>query len=216
MFEALFDPLALLYASFAMSLLGAMVRDQVILRIFFTAAAITTMAYFLLHPAGQNWTLIALSGTIAIVHGLRITRMILDRRIGLLSEDERQLMRAFGSLSAGQLRRLMRGAKWYTSSGETRLTTEGEVPDGLYYVASGNPSIDKGGRRFEVESGLFIGEIAWLLGTKASASVTLPAGARYVAWDGRLLAETLRSEPELKEAMGNILNRDLARKLGTG
>jgi len=212
--DRLLDPPILLYIALALGLAGAIARSQLVLRALTGAAALVALVHFALQPTGTDWGLVLLCGALLSAHAIRAARLALDRRDWSLSEDERGLMRSFGTLTVGEFRQLLRGAKWFTAAADTMLTREGEIPANLYYVAAGNPRIVKNGQSFEVEGGLFIGEISWLLGQPATASVSLPAGARYLAWDGAVLRKTLDDEPSLKAAMSTILNRDLARKLG--
>ena len=214
MLDRLLDPPILLYIALALGLAGAIARSQLVLRALTGAAALVALVHFASQPTGTDWGLVLLCGALLSAHAIRAARLALDRRDWSLSEDERGLMRSFGTLTVGEFRQLLRGAKWFTAAADTMLTREGEIPANLYYVATGIPRIDKNGQSFEVEGGLFIGEISWLLGQPATASVSLPAGARYLAWDGAVLRDTLDDEPSLKAAMSTILNRDLARKLG--
>lgn len=214
MADTVLDTLSLLHLALVLGLLGAMARDALMLRLLTGAGGLVALVHFALAPGGIDWGLAALSLALVLAHAIRAARIALDRRDWAMSEDERGLMRSFGALTAGEFRQLLRGAKWFTAAADTVLTREGEVPASLYYVASGSPRIEKRGEGFAVEGGLFIGEISWLLGQPATATVTLPAGARYLAWDGAVLRATLDDDPGLKAAMSSILNRDLARKLG--
>jgi CRP-like cAMP-binding protein len=91
---------------------------------------------------------------------------------------------------------------------------ERKRPDALFFVLDGTIVISKGERRFTVGSGVFIGEIAWLLGTAATATVEVSPGARYVEWDAAHLRTLLTRSPDLRIAFESMLNRDLAGKLG--
>lgn len=85
---------------------------------------------------------------------------------------------------------------------------------GVGLLRPGTISIVKAERRFTVASGVFIGEIAWLLGTPATATVEVSPGARYVEWDSAHLRSLLTRSPDLRIAFEGMLNRDLAGKLG--
>jgi CRP-like cAMP-binding protein len=61
---------------------------------------------------------------------------------------------------------------------------------------------------------VFIGEIAWLLGTPATATVQVSPGMRYVEWDTAHLRTLLTRSPDLRISFEGMLNRDLAGKLG--
>jgi CRP-like cAMP-binding protein len=143
-----------------------------------------------------------------------MARLYMDRRHRVLTPDEQRLVSVFSALTPGQFRRLMKVAKWVTACGGTKLTLEGKRPDALFFVLDGTITIVKAERRFTVASGVFIGEIAWLLGTAATATVEVSPGARYVEWDAAHLRSLLTRSPDLRIAFEGMLNRDLAGKLG--
>lgn len=66
---------------------------------------------------------------------------------------------------------------------DEQLTTQGTVPEKLFYILSGEVLIDKDGNRFNAGPRVFVGEISIILGTPASASVFLAKGAEIVEWN---------------------------------
>ena len=96
-----------------------------------------------------------------------------------------------------------------------QLTTEGEVPEKIFYVLDGKVSIGKQGRVLEREPKLFIGEIAFLRDKAASATVTTVAKALYVSWEQSELRALLKKNDDLKNAMGALLSADMADKVAS-
>ena len=95
----------------------------------------------------------------------------------------------------------------------TSITVEGVVPHSLYYVYDGAIEVVKGGRPISVGTGSFIGEIAFLRGTPASASVALEPGTRYMEWPVERLRRHLDRHHALRLAFNRMLSDDLALKL---
>jgi CRP-like cAMP-binding protein len=59
-----------------------------------------------------------------------------------------------------------------------------------------------------------VGEIAFVLKRKTTATTVAPQGVRYVEWDADALRKVGRRYPNLGNALNALLTRDLARKLG--
>ncbi|MFW6077621.1 MAG: cyclic nucleotide-binding domain-containing protein [Hyphomicrobiales bacterium] len=205
---------ALVHIAGVLQVGGYLSRDQLVLRFFLLAGSCFYLAYYFVSAATPLWEAILWSGVIIAANLYVMVALFMDRRHRALTPDEQRLISVFSSLSPGQFRRLMKAAKWITAVDRTTLTLEGKRPDSLFFVLDGDILISKAERRFTVASGVFIGEIAWLLGTPATATVEVSPGARYVEWDTAHLRSLLTRFPDLRIAFEGMLNRDLAGKLG--
>lgn len=204
---------AIVHVAGLMHVFGYLSRDQLVLRGFLLAGTAVYIAYYAVQASGPMWSAILWSTVLGAANLYVIVAMILDRRVQHFTDDEQRLFSEFTGLSPGQFRRLMKAGKWMTSASPTVLTIEGEQPGALYYVLEGGITIAKAGRDFRVQPPMFIGEVAWLLNTAASATVEIADGARYVAWDTRDLRALLNRNPDLGLCLDNLLNRDLAGKI---
>jgi CRP-like cAMP-binding protein len=126
--------------------------------------------------------------------------------------DLRGLYEKISVLSPGQFRKL---AKLATRSKDTEvpLLVEGQKVDQLHYLLKGGASIAKGKTRNAIASGIFLGEVAFLNGTPASATVRLQPGAECVSWDSQSLKHLMQKDKTIDIAMRGIFNRDLAAKV---
>ena len=70
-----------------------------------------------------------------------------------------------------------------------------EPSNALYFVIGGKITIEKGGHRAVSEGQTFLGEIAFLLGQPATATVTLEPGCHYCVWDSQALHAVLKGDP---------------------
>ncbi len=130
-----------------------------------------------------------------------------------MSEEEQRLFRLLDGLSPGEFRRLAKIGHWHRGEGATVLTEEQKPLDRLYYVLDGAITIDKAGHRFEIPPETFIGEVAFLTGRPASATVTVRDSAHYVAWDKAALRRLQMRAPSLSIALHAALNKDMAIKV---
>lgn len=203
----------LVHAAAVLQVLGFLNRNQLTLRGLVLAGSIVYTAYYYLHPDTPLWGAMFWSTGLAAANLIGIVRVVLDRRRSGKHENEDCFLDMMKVLTPGEFRRLMQMAEWHTTSEATRLTTEGEPVPSLYFVIDGKVEIEKAGRAFTLSPGLFIGEVSFLLGGTASASVSLPAGAKYIEWPKKLLHKAIDRTPTLGASMERLFNQELARKV---
>ncbi len=64
-----------------------------------------------------------------------------------------------------------------------------------------------------MKSGIFIGEVAYLKKTPASATVVAKAGSHYISWSHDELRKIVTRHDTLRQSLGNLLSADLALKV---
>jgi hypothetical protein len=188
-------------------------KDQVALRATLILSTVLYITYFFVVPEAPLWNAIFWSTVNLAVNGVVMVRLICDRTHFRMSDDELRLFAAFRVLSPGEFRTLTGIATWRTATAQTLLTREGAPVERLYYVIDGAIGIAKSGRSFPIAAGTFIGEIAFLRGQHASATVTLEEGARYIEWSTKRLADLLERNPSLKTSLDVLFNADMAQKV---
>lgn len=193
--------------------LGFLCRDQIALRATVLTGTCFYLAYYYLIETGPLWDALIGSMLIGVANLIGLISLIYSRMPLGMPEHQRSIFEALGALEPGVFRALMRIARHETSSGDDRLTREGETPDSLFFVMSGRPRIAKCAGWFDVDAGCFIGEVSWMLDAPASATVTLPAGARYIAWPRDKLDRLIRRSPRVRQALEAMIAHDMARKV---
>lgn len=166
---------------------------------------------FLKQGANVNalfWDTVALATNLWV-----IIRMVLDRTHIGLSEEEERLFQAWGSLSPGEFRTLLKLAQWRTSDGTDVLTSEGTTPDRLYYVLHGEIDLTKNGRSLTLATPAFIGEVAFVKERAASATVRISAGTRYVVWSSAALRMHFVKHQAMRVAVIRLISADMAMKV---
>jgi CRP-like cAMP-binding protein len=192
---------------------GYLMRDQLALRVLLLIGTTLYAAYYVLYPDRPLWDAIFWSVVMGASNLWVIRAIVHDRRTHDMTEQEERLFRAFHKLTPGEFRRLMQKATFRVALKETILTEEGSFPDRLFFVMEGTVLIKKGSRAFTYMPGTFIGELSMLTEQPASATVSLPAGGRYVTWDRAELNTLLSKSPSIRLALESLLNRDMAAKL---
>ena len=207
-----FDPHLILHAAAFASVAALALRDQLKLRAVLLVSILLSALYNDLKspPSYQEmvWNGVTLAINLAV-----IVQIVLDRTHVGLSDEDTELFSAFEMLTPGEFRAIVRLATWGTAESALVVTREGERPDALYYVLRGGIVVAKAGRSFGVDSQTFIGEIAFLHDTPASATVTLEPGARFLFWPSARLRAHLEGRETLKNAVSRLISFDMATKI---
>jgi hypothetical protein len=203
----------LVHVAAAIYLAGFLFRDQITLRALLIVGDVVYTCYYLFAPAEPLWGGAFWSVVFIGVNTVMITRIVADRAHFRLTDDELRLFRKLDTMTPGEFRRFMRMGSWRTATESTVLTQENLPLDRLYFILDGDVTIEKLGRAHNIDSGVFIGEVAFLLAQPASATVTVAPAARYVVWEAGMLRRLLLRAPTLRIAFNAALNRDMAAKV---
>ncbi len=131
-----------------------------------------------------------------------------------IPEDLRPLFDRMAVLTPGQFRKLTANTVRITGSNSgSAILTEGMKPDRLYYLLKGDAQIIKNRQTASIQSGAFLGEIAFLSDLPASATVVLGEGAECIAWNRAALLQLMKKDAAIDIAMRGFFNHDLAYKV---
>lgn len=202
----------LFHASNMMAFLAFLLRDQLHLRVMMAISLLLQGLYYYAIPGGPFfdplfWKVISFAANavmIVLVFGGRLDFGI--------PADLRELFKKINVLSPGQFRKLVKESK-RTLPSVTALLVEGQKPQQLHYLLRGFAEITKGQSRHKISSGVFLGEVAFLNSTPASATVHLGEDAECVSWDSTLLQSLMAKDKAIDIAMRGIFNHDLASKV---
>lgn len=138
------------------------------------------------------------------------------RRAAKLERAEQLTGGAFAGLSKLQISRLAHAGAWRTIEKGAVLTQEGAPVTELFYVASGSFTVEKAGAAVaQVRRGAFVGEMAFLSGAPASATVVAIEEGQALAFDAARLHKVIDTDEAAAAALHLMLGRDLAAKLRT-
>lgn len=94
------------------------------------------------------------------------------------------------------------------------LIREGETPGDLSLLLSGEVAVEKGGQRLDrMGRGSFFGEMEFLTGQSAMATVVCTEQGEYIAWSKGALKELERTNPQTYIKLQGILGKDLIEKI---
>ena len=203
----------LVYIALALQLVGFLARGELRLRLFMLAASVFYLLYYFRIADEPLWDALAVNLALVLVNTTMICVILVERTTIGMSGDRRALYAQFEGLLPGHFRRLLRLATDVRVDGETRIVEAGALLDRLFFVIDGPLVVEKDGSAVEIGGGTFIGEVAYLTGRPASASVRLGPGARYLCWRRDDLDRMTRRSPNFRNALLARINADLAVKV---
>lgn len=201
------------YAAMLSYVLGLLFKNQLILRALILIGTGFYIAYYYHHPDIPLWGAITSSILIAVANLIGFFRVIQGRMKFGIPDQQMRIFAAMGGLRPGEFRRLMKLGEIVDAPDPATLTIEGETPSHLYFVVSGDLFVHKGEARFAIPADNFIGEISFVLGCNASATVTMPTGGVYIRWERGRLRRAMSRSFELERAVDAMLSRDMAAKV---
>jgi len=203
------------HASFLLTGLSFYVRDMMFLRGLAIVSCIIGVAYNYWLPAGPLWLVIFWLAVFIAINVTRIVGIVLDRRSVEFNEEEAELRETvFQKFSPVEFMKLMRIGEWRRAETGARLTAQGEMVDGLMLLFNGEVVVERDGAEIgRARDGAMIGEISFLQGGSANATVSVTKPCRYISWSHEDLRKLLHRNPSMAIAMQHIFSVDLMRKL---
>jgi hypothetical protein len=183
------------------------------LRIFAMASGVTGVFYygFLVSDGiSATWEFI-----FTMVNAVQLAIVLLAGQRKSKDQDERLFVETVMPTLDGNLRaRMLKLARWQTREPGQVLVEEGEMSPQLVFIARGAASVEKGGTIVGVcGPGDFLGEMSFLTGRPASATVRVANEVRCCVYDPDILKLLAKKAPAIRQALEFSFNRNLVGKL---
>ena len=204
----------LVHLSNILLLVSYSVRDILWLRWFAVGAALINIPYFLLQGT-VLWPPVLWALVFTAINLFQITRIYLERRPVVLSQDERKLYDlGFQSLRPREFVALALVGEWRNAEPGERVVTEGEPVSNVCIAITGSADVRKQGDRLgALRPGHIIGTALALTGAPSPVEIVFTEPARYMRWSLPDLRAFMDKRPELRVTLQQLVNRDLAGKL---
>lgn len=152
------------------------------------------------------WLAISIFGLSRIYYLYKTTR---------LSADEAQFILAkMPQMTRPMARRFLDAGRWVDAAPGTVLAQEGEVLGALIYLAEGQAQVTSDGVEIATcEPGSLVGELTFLAGGPASATVVLSQPSRFFIVTRAALAQRLRRDSHFELFLEQALSREARQKL---
>lgn len=200
---------------FALVAASYLVKDILWLRLLAVAASVAGIAYNYFVPSPPLWLVIYWNLLFLSINLYQIAAIVRERRGVAFTEEERELYETlFRDFAPFEFMKLLRAGRWLTAARGEVMAREGEPLAEVMLVYNGSVSVEVGGSEVaRLRDGSFIGEMSFISGGEATASVKALEETRYLSWPKRELRALLNRNPSMRFAMQTILSTDLMKKL---
>lgn len=173
------------------------------------------IAYFVLISGSALYTGIAWDAIFIAINLFHLLRLTRERMRVRLAADDRDLLRSlFDGLDDAQIGMLLNSASWHKAPEGEQLTIEGAPVPALMLIAAGQVAVEVGDQTVaRMGPGSFIGEMAFLSGGVASATVTATHPTRVMKIEQSRLKSLLVIDSQIAAVLHRLLGADLANKL---
>ena len=183
------------------------------LRVFAIASGITGVIYYgfiVSDEISAMWESI-----FTTVNVVQLVIILLASRRRKTTEDEKFFIDTVMPALEGNLRaRVLKMARWQTREPGEILVEEGQKSPELVFIAKGAASVERGGNIVGVcGPGDFLGEMSFLTGKPASATVRVANETRCCVFDPGVLKVLTDRHPAIRQSLEVSFNRNLVGKL---
>jgi CRP-like cAMP-binding protein len=202
------------HVSYILIALSYWLTRMLYLRLIAVAGLTLEIVYFSMSGGdlriGVAWGIIFI-----LINLYQLFWLIRERIQTRLPDDYRDILRAaMKGLDDAEISRLIGAGRFEVIPHAQELTSENAALDRLYFVCSGQVKVMVSGREAAVlESGSFIGEVAFMTGKSATATVTAAGPVGVLVFDRGELNRFLQREEQLAGVFYQLLGRDLAHKM---
>lgn len=203
------------HSSFALTAVAFYLKDILLLRALAIVSGLVGIYYNYYVPVGPLWLSIFWLSVFVTINTWRIIGILTERYSIRFTEEERELYETlFRHFEAVEFMKLMRLAEWREAAEGEVFAQAGSPLDGLRLLFSGEVAVTRDGKEIgRSRDGALIGEMSFIQGGEATATVTALRPCRYVFWPKARLQGLLRRNPSLDVAMKHVFSLDLTRKL---
>lgn len=204
------------HISFVLTALSFYVRDILMLRALAIVSGIFGVFYSFNITVAPLWLTIFWLCVFMSINGVRIFNILRERQGISFTEEEQELFGTiFRQFAPVEFMKVMRIATWKSVQPGELLATQGEEMDDVKLIFNGEVAIERdGGEIAHSRDGTFIGEMSFIKGGAATATVKTLRPTRYVVWPKTELENLLKRNPTMDLAMKAVFTIDMVKKLG--
>jgi hypothetical protein len=192
-----------------------LLKDILWLRLLTILSCFAGIAFNYFVPATPLWTVIYWNALFTVINVVQVAIIIKQRSSVHFTEEEKELHDTiFKNFAPFEFMKLMRVGKWLEAKQGEILATEEKPLDSIMLIYNGSVSVELNGKELaRLKDGNFIGEVSFITGGAATATVRALQPTRYVSWPKEAISQLLKRNPSMRFAMQAMLSTDLSKKL---
>ncbi len=198
-----------------LTLFAYLVKDILWLRFLTILASIAGIIFNYFVPATPLWAVIYWNVVFIVINVVQIVIIIKDRSGVTFTDEEQELYETlFHNFAPFEFMKLLRIGKWVEAKKGQTLSIEAEPLANIMLIYNGLLSVEIGGQQIgEMKDGSLIGEISFITGGPATATVRALEETRYLAWPKDEMRRLLSRNPSMRFAMESVFSKELSKKL---
>jgi hypothetical protein len=203
------------HLSYMLAAAGFLFRDILLLRILAVCASSANITFSFFGAVEPNFIAIFWQSVFICINLTWSIRLIVERRGVNFSEEERELYQTiFRTFAPVEFMKLMRICSWQTTKEGDLLTEAGKDVDDVILIYNGEVGVDlPGGGSRRLKDGSFVGEMSFIRGGGATATVSTLCPTRVVRWPRPALKALLARNPAMRSTLQTVFSEDLTNKL---
>lgn len=203
------------HAASILTMAAYLLKDMLWLRVLTIASCFAGITFNYFVPATPLWTVIYWNGLFVVINVVQIAIIIKERTGVDFTEEEKELHETlFKNFAPFEFMKLMRAGQWMQAREGELLATEKQPLEAVMLIYNGLLSVETNGKEVaKLKDGNFIGEISFITGGAASATVRALTPTRYISWPKEAISQLLNRNPSMRFAMQALLSTDLSKKL---
>src|SRR6202048_3194991 len=192
-----------------------LLKDILWLRLLTILSCFAGIAFNFIVPATPLWTIIYWNLLFALINVAQVAIIIKQRSSVHFTEEEKELHDTlFKNFAPFEFMKLMRLGKWLEAKQGEILATEQKPINSVMLIYNGLVGVETHGKEVaKLKDGNFIGEVSFITGGAATATVRALMPTRYIAWPKEEISKLLNRNPSMRFAMQAMLSTDLTKKL---
>ena len=192
-----------------------LLKDILWLRLLTILSCFAGIAFNYFVPATPLWTVIYWNVLFTAINVVQVAIIIKQRSSVHFTEEEKELHDTiFKNFAPFEFMKLMRVGKWLEARQGEILATEKKPLDSIMLIYNGSVSVELNGKELaKLKDGNFVGEVSFITGGAATATVRALRSTRYVSWPKEAIKQLLNRNPSMRFAMQAMLSTDLSKKL---
>ena len=203
------------HAASILTAIAYLVKDILWLRVLTTFACVAGIIFNYYVHSTPLWVVIYWNLLFLVINLVQIAIIMKERREVSFTEEEKELYDTlFKNFAPFEFMKLLRVGNWLEAKKDEVLIVEAkELANGMR-IYNGIVGVEADGQLLtQLKDGSFIGEMSFITGGAATATVRAIVPTRYLSWSKADLSRLFQRNPSMRFAMQTVLSTDLTKKL---